>query len=263
MKKNTGNNGIDQTLKSCKVTTAQEALKGKFAQSLFERLSETTKYEKRYLESLLEHILDESCELSQKEANDFLDFLDMKNQYFDELIQRYIGRFPAWVQKRISKFSNDMHREDHVLYSDGKYVSLEKIKEYVKSRVKPLEASENTQSKQEAVLWQKIQDFANTNSNALQGKDLLQLKKIAYKEYIDQSGNTVSELEGIRFISMDTADTPFETFSINDFTALDNNEKTKRIACEIPVDLYPKQITKRKWENVLNNPAMVKFEQEC
>jgi len=206
--------------------------------------------------------LDESCELSQKEANDFLDFLDMKNQYFDELMQRYIGRFPAWVQKRISKFSNDMHREDHVLYSDGKYVSLEKFKEYVKSRVQPLEASESPQSNQEAVLWQKIQDFANNNSNALQGKDLLELKKIAYKEYINQSGNKVSELEGIRFISMDSADTPFETFSINDFTALDNNEKAKRIAREIPINFYPEQIAKRKRENVFNNPAIANFEQE-
>jgi hypothetical protein len=29
----------------------------------------------------------------------------------------------------------DMQQEDHILYENGKYISLEKIKKYVKSRV--------------------------------------------------------------------------------------------------------------------------------
>lgn len=29
----------------------------------------------------------------------------------------------------------DMKQEDHILYENGKYISLEKIKKYVKSRV--------------------------------------------------------------------------------------------------------------------------------
>ena len=61
---------------------------------------------------------------------------------------------------------------------------------------------------------------------------------------------------------MDSHFTPFETFSINDFTALDQHEKAKRNAQEIPVDFYPEKIAKRKWENVLNSPAIANFEQK-
>ena len=123
-------------LDSCNVSSAQQALKSKFARDLFDRLSNTTHFSKKYLESVMEDLLDESAGLTKQQADDFLDFIELKNQYFDELVQRYIGRFPAWVQSRITKFSNDMQRQDHILYRDGKYVSLDKIKTYVKSRIR-------------------------------------------------------------------------------------------------------------------------------
>lgn len=52
---------------------------------------------------IMENILDESRWLSQNRANDFLDFMDEQNIIFDEFIDKYIGRFPARIQSRITK----------------------------------------------------------------------------------------------------------------------------------------------------------------
>jgi hypothetical protein len=90
-------------LKSCKVTTAQQALKSKFGQKLFSELSDKSKYKKLHLELIMEDIVDDSCWLSERRANDFLDFIDEQNVIFDEFMDDYIGRFPARIQTRITK----------------------------------------------------------------------------------------------------------------------------------------------------------------
>jgi hypothetical protein len=103
MENNSDKDTYSGLLMSCKVTTAQQALKSKFGQRIFGELSDNGKYKKKHLEMIMENILDESRWLSENRANDFLDFMDEQNIIFDEFIDKYIGRFPARIQRRITK----------------------------------------------------------------------------------------------------------------------------------------------------------------
>lgn len=87
----------------------------------------------------------------------------------------------------------------------------------------------------------------------------MELKKLSYNEYLNQNGETVSELEGVKFISMDSKETPYETFSINDFRALDEKQKLKRESENIPIDLYSPELLEIKWENFVKNPKLQTF----
>jgi hypothetical protein len=87
----------------------------------------------------------------------------------------------------------------------------------------------------------------------------LELKKLSYNEYLNQNGETVSELEGVKFISMDSKQTPYQTFSINDFTALDEKEKLKRESEKIPIDQYSADLLEIKWENFVKNAKLQTF----
>lgn len=55
--------------------------------------------------------------------------------FFDAVIKKYKGQFPAWIQVASDGDTLDMEQKDHLLYQDGEYISLDKIKSYIRYRM--------------------------------------------------------------------------------------------------------------------------------
>lgn len=55
--------------------------------------------------------------------------------FFDAVIKKYKGQFPAWIQVASDADILDMEQKDHLLYRNGEYISLYKIKRYIRYRM--------------------------------------------------------------------------------------------------------------------------------
>lgn len=126
---------IDFNIESntCYITKPYEALISKFSRNIIHHLSNENS-----IEDIVNKIEDPYCYLTENEWNDFLKFIDQHEEFLNKIIKKNNWKLPAWVQSPILNDNNDnmnMQREDHVLYKDGKYQWLKKIKEYIKVRI--------------------------------------------------------------------------------------------------------------------------------
>lgn len=55
--------------------------------------------------------------------------------FFDTVIKKHKGQFPAWVQFASNSDTLDMEQKDHLLYQNGEYISLDKIKRHIRNRM--------------------------------------------------------------------------------------------------------------------------------
>ncbi len=100
-----------------------------------------------------------------------------------------------------------------------------KDRHHIKIRSQDLpETDEQKKEKQnKEKLWGKIINFANEDKHATQGVELLKLKKLDYSEEVNDKGITISNLNGIKFLSMVPAEEFYSSFTINNFNAITEN----------------------------------------
>lgn len=220
----------DDEIKTCGITKPLDAIKSDFAKKIFKHLSSKSSYKRWMINDVLKKLEDESNELTEEEAGYLIFLMEENEEIFDLIVKRYHWQFPVWVQRKITDNSLDMQQEDHILYENGKYVSLDKIKEYVKSRVH--NSKNNSEQLHQWIspeLWEKIEQFAKEDDNALQGVELLKLKNVSYSESLNKKGITISNLNGIEFSSLITEKTPYGTFNVKDLNDAENNPKRRTI----------------------------------
>ncbi len=107
---------LDNEIKQCTIVKPYEALQSEFAKKLITHLASKSKFKEQLIRDIAQKLEDETQTLTPDEGIDFLELLDENKDFFNEIIKRYKGQFPAWIQSGINSDTLDMKQEDHVLY---------------------------------------------------------------------------------------------------------------------------------------------------
>ena len=228
------NINLDTQIKQCSVIKPYQALQSNFAKKLIDHMVSHGKFKEQHIREIICKLDDESQTLTPGQGKDFLEFMQEHNDFFDAIIKRYKWQFPAWVQSEVGSDTLDMEQQDHVLYMDGQYISLDKIRSYIISRIKwQWEKNESDQYKVRTskALRNKIEKFSLYAENAIHGDLLWYLRDINYSERVSQEGIIIHNLNGIEFISMESEQTPRLYFTQQDLNN-DPNDYSKGISLD-------------------------------
>lgn len=127
---------LDTEIKKCAITKPYEGLQSNFGKKLIDHLASHSKFKEEHIRKIADKLGDETQMLTADEGKDFLEFMHKHQDFFDTVIRKYKGQFPAWVQVASDPDTLDMEQKDHLLYQNGEYISLDKIKRYVRSRMR-------------------------------------------------------------------------------------------------------------------------------
>ena len=188
---------FDKEIKQCSIIAPYEALQSDFAKKLIDYLASRSKFKEQHIRDIAHKLDDQTQTLTPEEGKDFLEFIDENKEFFDKLIKRYKGQFPAWIQSAVDSDSLNMEQKDHVLYMDGKYLSLDKIKNYVRSCIKGQLANGSHEG-----LIESLSDYQINYFRRWVKPDFELCKKfnaINYSRRVNKHGILIHNLNGIIF----------------------------------------------------------------